>query len=171
MTDANWLEQLRPYRLPDAVGIWPPAPGWWLLTAVVILGVWLVLRWARPRWRHGWQGWRSRRAALRELAAIRQALAASGSPPTAAARARALQRLSTLLRRYVLRRFPQAGVAGLHGEAWLQFLAAQGEAEVLLGPPGRLLLTGPYRRTVDDPVDALLAAVERWLQRQPGAPA
>jgi len=34
------LAPLRPLHLPDQIGWWPPAPGWWLLAGVaaVVLG-------------------------------------------------------------------------------------------------------------------------------------
>ena len=29
---------LRDLRLPEPVGWWPPAPGWWILAAIVVVG-------------------------------------------------------------------------------------------------------------------------------------
>ncbi|MGA9700461.1 DUF4381 domain-containing protein, partial [Pseudomonas sp.] len=34
------LDQLQPLIAPPAIGFWPPAPGWWLLLAVIPLLGW-----------------------------------------------------------------------------------------------------------------------------------
>ena len=36
---ANPLDQLRDIHLPEAIGWWPLAPGWWLLIILVCLGL------------------------------------------------------------------------------------------------------------------------------------
>ena len=50
------LAQLRDIHLPEAVGWWPPAPGWWILALVLILATafairYLVTRRQRQRFR------------------------------------------------------------------------------------------------------------------------
>ena len=45
------LEQLRDIHLPQAVHWWPPAPGWWIVAAVVLaLTIWLS-RYLQARYR------------------------------------------------------------------------------------------------------------------------
>ena len=44
------LEQLRDIALPSATPFWPPAPGWWILFALAIVGIALFLRFMRQRW-------------------------------------------------------------------------------------------------------------------------
>lgn len=62
----NPLEQLRDIHLPDPVGWWPPAPGWWLL-GLTILG---LLVWALHRLQVRYRRDSFRRQALRELDAL-----------------------------------------------------------------------------------------------------
>lgn len=46
------LEQLRDIHLPEAVHWWPPAPGWWIVTTLVLaLLIWLG-RYLQRRYRH-----------------------------------------------------------------------------------------------------------------------
>ena len=45
------LEQLRDIHLPQAVHWWPPAPGWWVVAALILaLTIWLV-RFLQRRYR------------------------------------------------------------------------------------------------------------------------
>jgi Domain of unknown function (DUF4381) len=127
---------LRDLHLPDPVGWWPPAPGWWVLVALVAIGVVLLLRRAiRSR-----AGAVARRRALSELRRLtadyethRDAVAFSS-------------RLSQLLRRTMLAYAPRREVAGLTGEAWLAWLDRDFEEPLFVSDTGRKLLELPYRR-------------------------
>jgi len=150
-TDA--LAELRGYHFPDPVSWWPPAPGWWLLAALLLLAtsalVWTL--WRRQR----------RRAALRAALVELDTLAGAhdGLDPAEFAR-----RLSRLLRRYALARFPRREVAGLAGEDWLRFLDAHGGDQAFTRGPGRLLREAPYRPAGDAPALTELAALARsWM--------
>jgi len=64
-TDA--LAALRDIHLPDASLWWPPAPGWWIGLALILLLALLL-----PRLRRWWRQRPLRRLALGELARIRE---------------------------------------------------------------------------------------------------
>ncbi len=108
---ATGLEQLRDIHLPDAVPIWPPAPGWWFAFGIMILATTVVFLRIRAHRRS------LRRAALRELDTVENSYRITSD---AAVLARSL---SALLRRTALARFGRDRVAGLHGNEWIEFLA------------------------------------------------
>ena len=121
---------LRDVHLPDAPGLWPLAPGWWLVLAglVVLLGVAVALRWRRQRRRARW------------LRLFESTVQAAGTP---AARVAAM---SELLRRAA--REVDAAAVQLQGEPWLRFLDGDQGSEFSQGP-GRILLDGGFRRSVE----------------------
>lgn len=120
---------------------WPPAPGVWIVFAVVALLVALVVAW----WLH-----RHRRHRRIERL-FDDAVARADSP------AQQVAAMSELLRRAARRRDPAAG--GLRGEAWLRFLDAGAAASLFSGDTGALLCDGGYRREVDaEGVSTLRAA-------------
>lgn len=158
MTPA-WLSQLAPAHAPPPPGWWPPAPGWWLLAVLLLGGASAALWWSRDPYR------RSRRAALRELRAIR----ADDSDLVASARA-----IESLLRRFALAVFGSARVARLTGDAWLAFVAAQG-GTALAGEAGRSLLATAFggcasndRESWIAGADAFVRAARRRAQARPG---
>jgi len=156
-TDA--LAGLRAYHLPPPVPWWPPAPGWWLLAALLGLAAAALILTLRRR--------RRCRAALRAALAELDGLAGAraGLDP-----AEFTRRLSRLLRRYALARFPRHEVAGLAGEDWLRFLDTHGGGQAFTRGPGRLLREAPYRPADTTPVDAELATLARtWILRNAGA--
>jgi hypothetical protein len=75
-----------------------------------------------------------------------------------------LRQLSVLLRRVCISLYPRAEVAGLTGEAWLNFLD-----QPLTGRPfgtgnGRILVDAPYRRVIPPvEVQSLLTHCREWL--------
>jgi hypothetical protein len=144
----NWLSQLAPAHAPPPPGWWPPAPGWWLL-ALVLLG---AIAAGMHRWRDPYR--RSRRAALRELRAIRIA----DADVVASARA-----IESLLRRFAIAVFGRARVARLTGTAWLEFVAASGGAP-LAGEAGRSLLATAFGGVATDDRERWIAGADAFVR-------
>lgn len=143
------LAALRGQHLPPPVSWWPPAPGWWALLILSALLAWYVTRWFRRT--------AGRREALREL----QRVEAAGLAP-----ARLVREITVILKRYALSCYPRARVAGLSGEAWLQFLDEcdrRGLALFTRGP-GRVLGESAFRPDVEVDVAALCRAARLWLK-------
>lgn len=149
--------QLRDIHLPPPPDFWPPAPGWWLLVAILLaLLAWaLVIAWRRARLRQ----------AQRRLLALLDELERRGTHEP-----RQLAQLSILLRRIALMHYPRGEVAGLAGEAWLHFLDSSGGNGGFANGPGRVLAEGPYMPELPgeyDPV-GVTALVRDWIRKNAG---
>ena len=148
---------IRDLHLPEAIAWWPLAPGWWVVIALIVLGVSLLFRhFLRIRARGA-----ARRHALRRLNELtadfeqhHDAVAFSSH-------------LSELLRRTMLAYAPRHDVAGLTGDEWLAWLDRDLDQPRFQSEVGRKLLELPYRAP-DDDVSALdlidiVAAVRQRL--------
>ena len=131
---------LRDLHLPEAIAWWPLAPGWWVVIALIALGVGLLFRqFLRIRARGA-----ARRHGLRRLNELtadfeqhHDAVAFSSH-------------LSELLRRTMLAYAPRQDVAGLTGDEWLAWLDRDLDQPRFQGEAGRKLLELPYRAPGDD---------------------
>ncbi len=131
---------LRDLHLPEAIGWWPLAPGWWVVVALVAGGLFYLFRlYLRTRARGA-----ARRHALQQLNELtaafeqhRDAVAFSSD-------------VSELLRRTMLAYAPRKDVAGLTGDAWLEWLDHDLDQPRFMNDTGRKLLELPYRRPDDD---------------------
>jgi hypothetical protein len=164
---------LRDIHLPTMVAWWPPAPGWWVLAALVLAGLVVLALYYRSG--------RHRRAALRAVRKVHASLE-QGAEPVAC-----LQRVSTTLRRYamttadaqpvaalravdgVAERASSDEVAGMIGDRWLRYLDSRWQRDEFSRGLGRLLLAAPYSRP--DGVDRrhaldLTALCAEWLKAQ-----
>ena len=148
---------LRDLHLPDPIGWWPLAPGWWFVLFVFATAVGYLIWHACKRWQDN----ASRRFALRELARYEAEYVEHRNPVTLA------RQLSELLRRGMLAYAPRDEVAGLTGEAWLQWLDRGMPLPYFHTEGGKSLLQLPYRNPAGDfsnvDVDALLSAVRMRL--------
>lgn len=159
MNPGDPLASLRDIHLPAPVSAWPPAPGWWVLAAL-LLGVGLIAGWVWRRWRRR----RYRRAAVRALKISYAAYQSSGQSGGDASDY--LRDASRILKQAALAGFPRDRVAALHGEAWPVFLVESGGDAALQGPVGELL-AAVYRPSVEaDPeqVRQLQRLLEEWLR-------
>lgn len=153
---------LRGLHLPEPVGWWPLAPGWWVLIAILVVASGFLIRtWVRRRAHSA-----ARRNALRQLEESRSAYAYHGNPVVLGTE------VSELLRRTMLAYAPRSEVAGLTGDAWLAWLDRDLDEPQFREGPGRSLLELPYRNPetlADDvDVDGMLAAVRERLQTPVG---
>lgn len=153
---------LKDLHLPEPVGYWPPAPGWWLLLigvpALIVALRWLYRRWHRPN---------PKREALQQLLAIKN--------DSQAYPLHKLIQLSELMRRSAISFAPRSHVAGLTGELWLDYLDATLTANAKTGEKhpfslgaGRLLAYSHFQPHAPDAEDlaALFGLCERWLKQQ-----
>jgi len=131
---------LRDLHLPEAIGWWPLAPGWWLVIALAVVVFGYLLRLYLRKHARG----AARRHALRQLSVLtvnfekhRDAIEFSSQ-------------LSELLRRTMLAYAPRQEVAGLTGDAWLEWLDRDLDKPRFQSDTGRKLLELPYRRPGDD---------------------
>lgn len=156
---------LRDLHLPEAIGWWPLAPGWWLLIALAVVAmVVLFRRYLRTRARGA-----ARRHALLQLKELtaefeqhRDAVAFSSA-------------LSALLRRTMLAYAPRQEVAGLTGDEWLAWLDKDLDQPRFQSEAGRKLLELPYRAPRDevsalDLVDVVAAVRQRLATPVGGRP-
>lgn len=148
---------LRDLQLPDAIGWWPLAPGWWVVIAIVVAALGYVA------WRlfKRWQFDAPRRYALRELARFEAEYLEHRNPVTLG------KQLSELLRRGMLAYAPREEVAGLTGDEWLAWLDQGMPLPYFHTEGGRSLLKLPYRDPQGDfsdiDIDALISAVRMRL--------
>lgn len=151
------MEQLplKDIHLPQALGIWPPAPGWWLLTLLLPLLI-FAIRYLYQRLRRQ----SAVKTALKILAAIEQDQS-GGDLQT-------LTALSMLLKRVAVSTASRTDVAALSGPAWLAYLDSSLDDAPFSQGAGRCLANVQYRRALpaDIDLDAVLKLCERWLRQQ-----
>lgn len=153
-TDFSQLP-LRDIHLPMPVGWWPLAYGWWILIGIVFAGL-LFAAW---RYRRQFR----ERAAIRGLKTVARSLADGGSP------AECIQRISMILRRFAMSVAAQKPVAGLTGDAWLEFLDSRWARDEFSAGIGRVLIFGPYappERVGAADVGALNELCIDWVRAQ-----
>ena len=131
---------LRDLHLPEAIGWWPLAPGWWVVIGLVIIALGFLLRhYQKVRARGA-----ARRHALRQLDVLTAEFEQHRDAVTFSAH------LSELLRRTMLAYAPRQDIAGLTGDKWLEWLDRDFDQPKFRTETGRKLLELPYRRSDDD---------------------
>ncbi len=129
---------------------WPPAPGWWVLAAGALAALVVYL------WRNRRESWQAQ--ALRELARAERDFIQSQDA------IRFVSDVSILLRSVSVSRARGIAIAGLTGDAWLQYLDESLATREFSRGAGRVLITAPYMPSADIDVPALLELTRQWLR-------
>ena len=146
---------LRDIHAAPPPAFWPPAPGWWLLAAVLLLVLAVLAVWSFRRYR----AYRQKCQIMDEIDQLIHCYSKENITAF-------ITGVSTLLRRVALRRYARARVASLTGSDWLRFLDETGGEGKFEQGVGRILEVGPYQpRTHDVPAEVLLALVRRWVSK------
>lgn len=145
---------LKDIHLPESIGWWPPASGWWLLTILLILCI-LAIRRAYRRL--------TRKTAIKRAQTLLTQIRQQQSDPL-----QTLTDLSALLRRTAISADARGAVAGLRGQAWLEYLDRKLPDAPFSQGVGRCLADAHYRPSAPEQTDleALFELCERWLKQQ-----
>jgi len=153
MNPQDPLAALHPLREPQAIGWWPPAPGWWLL-ALVLLAALIALGIHVYR-RHRANAYRRR--ALARLQALQAAYRAEGDS------LRFVTGTNALLKAVALHAYPRHDVAAAHGTRWASLLEGSVPGGAGFDPR---FADAVYRRRADDIDCARLGEAARlWIER------
>ena len=126
---------LRDLHLPEPIGWWPLAPGWWVLIALAVLGLSLLGR----KYLQHYRTEAARRHALKRFKEYCDDYTRHGNA------VRLGTELSELVRRTMLAYAPRDEVAGLTGEDWLAWLDRDLDRPHFQNGDGRPLIVWPYR--------------------------
>lgn len=151
---------LRDLHLPELVGWWPLAPGWWVVIGLALIALGLLLRRSLQRRARG----AARRHALRELDQLLTQYEQHRDPVSFGAR------VSELLRRTMLAYAPREEIAGLTGDEWLRWLDRDLAHPQFVAGPGRKLTELPYRNPHGDNVDADIYALVTAVRQRVATP-
>lgn len=145
---------LRDIHLPDAIGWWPVASGWWILLGLSVVLAAFVWWW----WRRMKQ-FAAKRCALREFNALKENRCLTVQER--------IEQLSILLRRTSISIYPREQVAGLTGQAWLTFLDRQLKDDRFTKGEGKLIVEAAYRKEVNGDLNGLFKLCEDWVKALP----
>ncbi|MEX0619591.1 MAG: DUF4381 domain-containing protein [Pseudohongiellaceae bacterium] len=161
MDSAELLAQLRDIHLPEPVSLWPPAPGWWLLGALLLAA--LVFGCV-----HAWRQYRRRKIcsfALAELErcyiALEEALNADEDADTV--RVNFINEVNAVLRRVALWHFPHSHVASLGGKAWVDFIREKGDSSEMTDEIAQALGQGRFQARCEYDIAQLVSLGRRWV--------
>lgn len=159
MDSEELLSQLADIHLPEPVSFWPPAPGWWLLAAILLVALVLFARW-----------WNRRHArqqvylhAVAELDRCMTRYAEQDSSPDQR-KLDYVNAVNSVLRRVALVHFPNANVASLGGSQWVEFIRENGDSTGLDDDLAAALSYGRFQTRCDIDVDALDALGRSWIK-------
>jgi len=140
--DSQSLSNLQDIVVPAAPSFWPPASGFWILVALILMllitATWCI---TQSRRRNAY-----RRAGLTLLES-----------------ANTVYDINVVLKRVALAVFPREQVAALHGENWIQFMQST--------CPGEQFPTLSQSAEATPATESIRASARAWIRKHQAQPA
>jgi len=154
MATANPLDQLKDTHLPEAVGFWPPALGWWLLAAafvaLLLLGIRLYKRYQKSAYR---------RSAVQQVNALFKDYRQPQQSQQIAAQ------LNQLLKAVAQQSYSTKQVSRLTDSQWLNFLDSSANMQSFVQGAGQTLASAPYDKNSEiSDAAALKQCCVQWIR-------
>ncbi len=159
------LSQLRDIHVPMAPHWWPPAPGWWLLTLIIVTLAVLGIRFAWQRYRDGAPLRRARSDLEQSFSYF--SIARQGGE--LAAKRTLADTVNAVLKRLALVRYPRAEVAELSGARWNAFLDETANTDQFTTGMGRVLGDERFAPAFNYDPAALRLAAQYWIDEHSAA--
>ncbi|WP_281646202.1 DUF4381 domain-containing protein [Parendozoicomonas sp. Alg238-R29] len=151
----NPLDSLEPNILPDPIGFWPPAIGWWVLALLIVL---VITGTGIAFWR--WYKRNAyRREALKKLDAIQQGFEHHQD------QLKLVKQYNHLLKAVALSAFPREQVAALNSAAWLKFLDKNLKQSTTFRKGAGKALGQVYSTAVSVDSEKLHNSVKLWVRK------
>lgn len=155
MGKADPLAQLKDIHLPDPIGWWPLAPGWYVLVLIILALIIWVMSIGYKKRLHA----KPKNQALELLATYKQQYEKEKNTQVTSAR------ISELIRRVALVYFPREQVASLHGETWISFLNNTSKG-IDFTPVQSMLLDSPFKPSETLDLNPLIVRTEEWVKQR-----
>jgi len=146
--------QLRDMQIPEAIGWWQLAPGWWMLLGllgVLFIAFFLLIlkKFRQPK-----------SVALQKLRHIQRRFGEHQDKQLL------LVECNILMKRLALTLYPRHQVAALSGQRWLDFL--RDSSEKLDISQLEVLAQGPYQTSAELSSDELIQSCRQWIKQVRG---
>ncbi|MEI6745311.1 MAG: DUF4381 domain-containing protein [Methylococcaceae bacterium] len=144
---------IRDIHLPEAIGWFPPAVGWWFIAIFVPIFTYFLIALIQKLFQ---------KTAIKEAKKLLKQLQTN----EALTPLEKVCELSILLRRVAVNHKPEAG--GLTGRAWLDYLDTSLKDSPFKNGIGRCLIDVPYQKKLPENMDlpALFQLAQTWLNAQ-----
>lgn len=154
MPTANPLDQLKDIHLPEAVGAWPPAPGWWLLAMLLVVLLVVSLMLYKHRQKSAY-----RRAAVQQVKVLFKGYQQPQQSHNITGQ------LNCLLKATALQSYSRQQVSRLTETQWLSFLDSSANMQAFSQGAGQVLASAPYDKNsqITDAV-ALRQCCITWIR-------
>ncbi len=147
--------QLRDIHLPESIGWFPPAIGWWILALLMPLCCWFIV-------------WLYKRITRKTAVKTAKKLLIALKQNTEINDRDRLSKLSELIRRVAISQSPRSQAASLTGQAWLDYLDASVKGTPFSQGVGQVLANAHYQKAAMTDIDmtAVTQLCESWLKAQ-----
>lgn len=160
MDSQELLNQLSDIRLPNEIGLWPPALGWWLLLAILLVSLYAVLNAFLKRIALQY----SLNAALGELNSAYANWHSSAPESKTDATLEYVNTSNTILRRVALvKATHKKNIASLTGEEWITFVRSEGDSRMLTEEIASALSQGRFQQSLDVDTETLHSFCASWI--------
>ena len=154
--NADPLDALKDIYLPVEPHWWPPAPGWWITAALLLVALW----WCGRQWRR----YRAASAPIRAAQHIIDTFIAEEATTTCCDAA-LVNQCNEVLKRLLVVALDMRTVSNQSGAAWLCTLNRLSETSDFTEGPGRVLGEDRFKPQFSVNRRALLACVKRLLSK------
>ena len=147
---------LRDIHLPDAISWWPPAIGWWILLALIIIAFVFIPKLYR----------RMTYTPLNKVAHITFQNIVTDYKNNNDESAFVIE-TSKFLRQIVMSYCGREEIAQLTGDKWIQTLNSITEQDYFSSEIKQTLLNAPYQKSISIDAEQLINSVQNWLNQLP----
>ena len=151
---------LKDIHFAASPSFWPPALGWWILLALLMMLLAGFFLWLNPKLKKRKRHQLQREKLLSKLAVLEAQLAENPSN-------KVIAEINTLLRQCAVNYYPRSKISSLTGSDWLNFLDQSGNTTGFSKGAGRILIEAPYQAGVTKNLnrDEFLTLIRKWISQ------